>query len=84
MQSQKYLKYVYGPASAFSEYQPGDVIRYLERGREQTGTLLWVCAPRDLGTRYTGITYVVEPAGSGRPDIVSPANALTSSESAQG
>jgi hypothetical protein len=84
MLSQKYLRSVYGPAAAFSEYQSGDVINYLEQEREQSGTILWVCAPSALGNQYNGMTYVVQPQGSGRPDLVSPANVLTPSEKAAG
>lgn len=40
MLSQKYLRLVYGPAAAFSEYRSGDVINYLEQGREQSGMIL--------------------------------------------
>jgi hypothetical protein len=53
------------------------VISYLEEGREQSGMVLWVCAPSAMGSRYIGMTYVVQPLGSGRPDLVSPANVLT-------
>ncbi|HYU72757.1 MAG TPA: hypothetical protein VEL31_08750 [Ktedonobacteraceae bacterium] len=84
MLSQTYLRSLYGPASAFSEYQPGDVISYLEQGREQSGMILWVCAPSVRGNRYIGMIYVVQPRGSGRPDLVSPANVLTASEEAPG
>ena len=84
MLSQKYLRSVYGPAAAFSEYQSGDVISYLEQEREQSGMILWVCAPSALGHRYIGMTYVVQPQGSGQPDLVSPANVLTLSEDAPG
>lgn len=84
MTSQQYLKYLYGPSSAFSEYNPGDVIRYLEGGREKSGTILWVCAPSARGNRYIGMAYVVRPQGSGRPDLVSPANVLTPFEKALG
>ncbi len=80
MLSQKYLRLVYGPAAAFSEYQPGDVISYLEQRQERSGTILWVCAPSALRNRYIGMTYVVQPQGSGRPDLVSPANVLTASD----
>jgi hypothetical protein len=75
--SQTYLRSLYGPASAFSEYQPGDVISYLEQGREKSGMILWVCPPSTLGNRYSGMSYVVQPLGSGRPELVSPANVLT-------
>jgi hypothetical protein len=84
MLSQKYLRSVYGPAAAFSEYQPGNMISYLEQGREQSGMILWVCAPGALGNRYIGMTYVVQPQGRGRPGLVSPANVLTPSEEAPG
>lgn len=80
MMSQKYLKYLYGPSSAFSEYNPGDVIRYLEGGRERSGTILWVCAPRALGDGYIGLTYIVRPQGGGWLSSVFPANVLTPSE----
>jgi hypothetical protein len=80
MMSQKYLKFLYGPSAAFSEYNPGDVIRYLEERRERSGTILWVCAPRALGDRYLGLTYVVRPQGGGWLDRVFPANVLTPSE----
>ena len=59
MLSQKYLRLVYGPAAAFSEYQSGDEISYLKEGREKSGMILWVCAPIALGNRYIGMTYVV-------------------------
>jgi hypothetical protein len=84
MMSPKYLRSMYGPAAAFSEYQPGDVISYLEQGQERSGTILWVCAPRALGNRYLGMTYVVQPPGGGRPNRVSPANVLTAAEEAPG
>jgi hypothetical protein len=80
MLSPKFLRSVYGPAAAFSEYQSGDVISYLEHGREKSGMVLWMCAPSVLGHRYIGMTYVVQPQGSGRPYLVSPANVLTLSE----
>ncbi len=78
MMSRKYLKHVYGPSAAFSECKPGDVIKYLEKGLEKSGTILWVCAPRDLGNRYIGITYIVTPQDSGPPVVVSPAYVLMS------
>lgn len=84
MLSQKYLRSVYGPAAAFSEYQSGDVISYLEQGREQSGMILWVCAPGVLGNRYVGMTYVVQPPASSRLDLVSPASVLIPSEEARG
>jgi len=84
MLSQKYLRSVYGPAAAFSEYQSGDVISYLKEGREKSGMILWVCAPSTLGNRYIGMTYVVQPQDDGRPDLVSPANVLTLSEEVLG
>jgi hypothetical protein len=84
MLSQKYLRSLYGPATAFSEYQPGDVIRYSKEGQEKSGMILWVCAPSALGHRYIGMTYVVQPQGSGRPDRVSPANVLALSEETPG
>lgn len=84
MLTQKYLRSVYGPAAAYSEYQTGDMISYLEQGQEQSGMILWVCAPSDLGNRYIGMTYVVQPQGSDRPDLVSPANVLTPCENATG
>ena len=84
MMSQKYLKYLYGPSSAFSEYNPGDVIRYLVEGREKWGMILWVCAPSARGNRYIGMAYLVQPQWSGRPDLVSPANVLTPFEKALG
>lgn len=84
MLSQKYLRSVYGPAAAFSEYRSGDVITYLDQGREKSGMILWVCAPSALGHRYIGMTYVVQSQGSDRPDLVSLANVLTLSEGAPG
>jgi hypothetical protein len=82
MMSQKYLRSAYGPAAAFSEYQPDDVISYLEQGREKSGMILWVCAPSVLANRYIGMTYVVQPQGRSRPDLVSPANVLAASQEA--
>lgn len=76
MMSRKYLKQVYGPSAAFSECEPGDAIRYLEKGMEKLGTILWVCAPRELGNRYIGITYIVTPQDGGPPVVVSPADVL--------
>ena len=84
MMSPKYLRSMYGPAAAFSEYQSGDVISYLEQGREHCGMILWVCAPRALGSQYIGITYVVHSQSSGGLHLVSPANVLTPSEEALG
>src|SRR6266566_6813988 len=78
MMSREYLKRMYGSPAAFSECKPGDVIRYLEKGLEKSGTILWVCAPRDLGNRYIGITYIVTPQDSGQPVVVSPADVLMS------
>ena len=80
MLSQEYLRSVYGPKAAFSEYQSGDVISYLKEGRKKFGIILWVCAPRALGDQYTGIIYVVQTQNNGRPDLVSPANVLTHSK----
>jgi hypothetical protein len=78
MMSREHLKHMYGPPAAFSECKPGDVIRYLEKGLEKSGTILWVCAPRSLGKRYIGITYIVIPQESGPPVVVSPADVLMS------
>jgi len=80
MLSHRYLRSTYGSASAFSEYQPGDTISYLEHGREQSGTILWICAPTTLGNRYLGMTYVVQSLSSRQPVRVSPANVLIVSE----
>jgi len=84
MLSQKYLRSVYGPAAAFSEYQSGDVISYLKEGREKSGMILWVCAPSALGNGYIGMTYVVQPKSNAGPDLVSPGNVLTPSEEVTG
>jgi hypothetical protein len=75
--SQRYLKYWYGPASAFSEHQPGGVIEYLEDGRKKVGTIWWVCAPRKIASKYVGIAYVVRTQDTGRIEITFPANVLT-------
>jgi len=75
---------MYGPAAAFSEYQPGDVISYLEQGHERSGTILWVCAPRALGNRYLGMTFVVQSLSGGRLAQVSPATVLAAAEEAMG
>jgi hypothetical protein len=77
MLSQEYLRSVYGPAAAFSEYQSGDVISYLKEGRKKYGMILWVCAPSALGNQYFGMNYVVLTTSNSRPDLVSPANVLT-------
>jgi hypothetical protein len=77
MLSQEYLRLVYGPAAAFSEYQSGDVISYLKEGRKKYGMILWVCAPSALGNQYFGMTYVVLTTSNSRPDLISPANVLT-------
>ncbi len=77
MLSQEYLRSVYGPAAAFSEYQSGDVISYLKEGRKKFGMILWVCAPSALGNQYIGMNYVVQTLSNGGPDLVSPANVLT-------
>jgi len=71
---------MYGPPAAFSEYQPGDVINYLEQGQERSGMILWVCAPRAQGNRYLGMTYVVQSLSSGRPAQVSPATVLVAAD----
>ena len=84
MLSQKYLRSVYGPAAAFSEHQPGDVISYLDQGREKSGMILWVCAPSAMGNRYIGMIYVVQPKSNAGPDLVSPGNVLTPSEEVTG
>ena len=77
MLSQEYLRSVYGPAAAFSEYRSGDVVSYHKEGRKKIGLILWVCAPSVLGDQYIGLTYVVQTTSNGRPDLVSPANVLT-------
>ena len=84
MLSRRYLRSTYGPSSAFSDYQPGDMISYLEQGREQSGTILWICAPSSLGGRYLGMTYVVQSLSRSQPARVSPANVLIASEEAPG
>ena len=84
MLSQEYLRSVYGPAAAFSEYQSGDIISYLKEGRKKFGIVLWVCAPSALGNQYIGMNYVVQTRSNGRPDLVSPANVLTLSEEVPG
>lgn len=84
MLSQKYLRLLYGPAAAFSEYRSGDVISYLKEGKEKSGMILWVCAPGSLGNRYIGMTYVVQHQSNGQPDLVSPANVLTLSQDVSG
>ena len=84
MLSQEFLRSVYGPAAAFSEYQSGDVISYLKEGRKKFGIVLWVCAPSALGNQYIGMNYVVQTRSNGRPDLVSPANVLTLSEEVPG
>jgi hypothetical protein len=74
---QRYLKYWYGPSSAFSEHQPGDVIEYLEDGRKKVGTICWICAPRKIADKYVGMAYIVRTRSSGRIEITLPANVLT-------
>ncbi len=74
---QEYLRYWYGPASAFSEHRPGDVIEYLEDGRKKIGVIRWICAPRKIANKYIGIVYVVRAPGTGRIEITFPAKVLT-------
>lgn len=74
---QEYLRYLYGPSSAFSEHQLGDVIEYFEDGRKKVGTICWICAPRKVAHTYVGIAYVVRTWNSGRIEITFPANVLT-------
>jgi len=57
---------------------------FFEQGREKSGMILWVCAPIALGNRYIGMTYVVQPQGSRRSDLISPANVLTPPEETPG
>jgi len=73
------LEDIYGPAAKWSEHQRGDTITYrdIETGHTKTGTIIWVCAPGELGGREIGITYVVEPQGGGWPDMVFPADVIT-------
>src|SRR5947209_83757 len=77
---QKYMKYRYGPPAAFSEYQVGDVIDYLKEGQKKSGTIVWVCAPRRIGSIYVGIAYIVRTLNSNQLERIRPANTFRLSE----
>lgn len=68
------LKYLYGPASALSEYQSGDRIRYLEKGWVCSGIIQRICAPRMLRDHSWGMMYLVRPQHGGWFARVFPTN----------
>jgi len=79
MVGQDDLEDLYGPASKWSEHQRGDTITYrdLETGYTKTGTIIWVCAPGQVGGHDIDLHYVVELSGGGWPDMVFPSMVIT-------
>jgi hypothetical protein len=76
------LESTYGPAAPFSEHKRGESIRYrTAAGAITSGTILWVCAAKDVLTedgkesKHIPLNYVVEPAKDNNfVDIVFPSD----------
>lgn len=63
----------FGPAAQWSEYKVGDHITYRQSGEAiYSGTIIWVSAAGEIGTKHMPPNYVVERDGAGNsfPDIV--------------
>ena len=74
------LEALYGPAASHAEHKQGDQIRYHLAGEpgEFTGTIVWVCAPAQLGHIALDLRYIVARDGVSRwPDVVFPSDVLT-------
>jgi hypothetical protein len=78
-QSDEDLAQLYGPAAPYSDHKRGATIRFWddESGQEQTGRIIWICAP---GPSYQGgpdrpQTYVVDCGGL-FPTMIYPADVI--------
>ena len=68
------LSETWGDPTPFSDYKPGESIRYRADSGTYTGTIIWVTGPSE--SRIEGhdplpLRYIVERSGwSGFPDVV--------------
>ena len=66
----------WGPAAPFSDYKPGDTLRYRADGSTWSGVVVWVAAPRESAIvgrdNILPLRYIVERTGweDSIPDVV--------------
>lgn len=78
------LENLYGPLWKFSDYKPGQRIRYHRDALgDVTGEVLWVCAPQKVGGQHLPVHYIVESDRGGFPDIVYHTEALRDEEDSE-
>ena len=79
------LEATYGPAAPFSEHKRGDYITYTSaEGECKSGTILWVCAPTEIGEVKLGLRYLIAPDDpTAFVDIALPGDVITSTQKMQ-
>lgn len=82
-QSNEDLEAIYGPSAPFSEYKRGDHITYISaEGERKSGTILWVCAPSEIGEVKLGMRYLIAPDDPAAfVDVALPGDVITSKHS---
>jgi hypothetical protein len=76
------LESLYGPLAPYSEHKRGDHITYTSaEGDRKSGTILWVCAPSEIGNVKLGLRYLIAPdEPTAFVDVALPGDVITSNE----
>lgn len=84
-QSNEDLEAIYGPAAPYSEHKRGDYITYTSAdGERKSGTILWVCAPTEIGEVKLGLRYLIAPdEPTAFVDVALPGDVITSTQETQ-
>jgi hypothetical protein len=78
------LENLYGPLWKFSDYKPGQRIRYhRDLPGNASGVVLWVCAPQKIGAQHLPARYIVKLDDDSFPDIVYHAKAMLDGEDSE-
>ncbi len=69
----------YGPPALYAEHRIGERVTYQQKGRQFTGTIIYVAAPQVISGEQIPTTYViVRDHHEGMPDIVFPGEIVQS------
>lgn len=58
-----------GPHASYADHQAGEYITYHAGAEIRTGEIVYILAPRQVGSQHLPLTYVVD-SGQGFPDLV--------------
>lgn len=58
-----------GPEASYADHQEGEYITYHLGTEVRTGEIVYVLAPRQVGSQHLPLTYVVD-SGYGFPDLI--------------